>query len=294
MAPAKYQRPRLLALLAVLALSSLTWGPAFAAEPAKGAMGKPVSAPAASSGAPVSAANYPAPPSAGPPHWDYKGDDGPQNWGSLAPEYALCGTGLQQSPIDIQRVYTGSDPRIQFNYKPSRLRVVNNGHTIQVNYDPGSSIKIDDHTYELLQFHFHTPSEHKLNGQTFDMELHFVHKSAEGTLAVVGVFLQRGAVNEALQDLWEHLPSLAGEERSYQTVMINAADLLPSTATYYLYSGSLTTPPCTEGVRWNVIASPLPISDAQVTTFKRLFPFNARPVQPLNDRFVINVVGPKS
>ncbi len=227
------------------------------------------------------------------PHWDYLGENGPQYWANLAPEFALCSTGQNQSPIDIRRVYSGAEPRIQFNYRPSKLHVVNNGHTIQVNTDPGSFIRIDDRTFELQQFHFHTPSEHTVNGQAYDMEIHFVHKSAEGALAVVGVFMKRGAVNEGLQEVWEHLPGLPGEERSYQTVLVNAADLLPSAQAYYLYSGSLTTPPCSEGVRWNVMLAPVEISDAQVASFKRLFPLNARPVQPLRERFVINVTGAK-
>jgi carbonic anhydrase len=225
------------------------------------------------------------------PHWDYRGENGPAAWGSLAPEFALCSAGQNQSPIDLQRVYTGSEPRLQFDYRPSKLRIVNNGHTIQVNYDPGSFLRIDKRSYELVQFHFHLPSEHTLKGQPFDMELHLVHKNAEGILAVVGVFLQRGAVSEGLQEVWEHLPGMAGEERSYQTVMVNAADLLPGNASYFLYSGSLTTPPCSEGVRWHVMATPLEFSEAQYIAFKRLFALNARPVQPLRERFVIQVTG---
>jgi len=227
----------------------------------------------------------------GAPHWEYVGEVGPVAWGSLAPEFAVCGTGQNQSPIDLQRVYTGSEPRLQFDYRPSKLRIVNNGHTIQVNYDPGSFLRIDKRSYELVQFHFHLPSEHTLKGQPFDMELHLVHKNAEGILAVVGVFLQRGAVSEGLQEVWEHLPGMAGEERSYQTVMVNAADLLPGNASYFLYSGSLTTPPCSEGVRWHVMATPLEFSEAQYIAFKRLFALNARPVQPLRERFVIQVTG---
>lgn len=225
------------------------------------------------------------------PHWDYRGETGPLAWGNLSPEFALCGTGQNQSPIDVQRVYTGSEPRLKFDYHPSKLRIVNNGHTIQVNYEPGSFVRIEKRSYELLQFHFHLPSEHTLKGQPFDMELHLVHRSAEGALAVVAVYIQRGAVNEGLQEVWEHLPGMAGEERGYQTVMVNAADLLPQNPSYYLYSGSLTTPPCSEGVRWNVMATPIEFSEAQYVTFKRLYAFNARPVQPLRERFVIQVTG---
>ncbi len=231
-------------------------------------------------------------PQAGPgsaPHWDYRGENGPSAWGSLAPEFALCSAGQNQSPIDVRRVYTGNEPHLQFSYRPSKLRIVNNGHTIQVNYDPGSFLKIDNRAYELVQFHFHLPSEHTVKGQPFDMEMHLVHRSAEGALAVVGVLMQRGSVSEGLQEVWEHLPGMAGEERSYQTVMVNAADLLPQNPSYYLYSGSLTTPPCSEGVRWQVLATPIEISEAQYVTFKRLFTLNARPVQPVRERFVIQV-----
>jgi carbonic anhydrase len=235
-----------------------------------------------------------APPSHGSsPHWEYAGESGPSVWSTLAPEFALCGSGNSQSPVDLQRVYSGTDPKILFNYRTSKLRVVNNGHTVQVNYEPGSNIKIDDRTYELIQFHFHTPSEHTIKGQTSEMEVHFVHRSADGALAVVGVMMHSGNVNEGLQAVWEHLPGLAGEERTYQTVTVNAADLLPATGAYYLYGGSLTTPPCTEGVRWQVMQSPIEVSDAQIMAFRRLFPLNARPVQPLKDRFVIAVSGAK-
>ena len=242
---------------------------------------------------PAAKGHEPQPGLSGAPHWAYLGENGPKEWGVISPEFALCGTGQNQSPIDVQRVYSGAEPRIQFNYRPSKLRIVNNGHTIQINTDPGSFIKIDERTFDLVQFHFHTPSEHTVKGQAYDMEVHFVHKSAEGVLAVVGVLMKRGAVNEGLQDVWEHLPSLPGEERSYQTVTVNPAELLPPSQAYYLYSGSLTTPPCSEGVRWNLMLTPIEISDAQAGAFKRLFPLNARPVQPLRERFVINVTGAK-
>jgi carbonic anhydrase len=285
--------------------------PAWAAEPgpkptnpmlAPDAPAKPTRAAAASSGrsaesSAMRAAALSAPdpikmpmPGTGPA-WDYRGDSGPQAWSSLGSEYALCGSGVSQSPVDLSRTYNGPDPRIQFNYKPSHLKITNTGHTLQVTYDPGSFIKIDDRTYDLQSFHFHLPSEHTVKGQPYDMELHLVHRSAEGAVVVVAVFLQRGDVNEGLTEMWEHLPTLPGEERTYQTVMVNAATLLPSNPAYYLYNGSLTEPPCTEGVRWSVMATPVQASDAQVLTFKRLFPMNARPVQPLHDRFLINVTG---
>jgi carbonic anhydrase len=159
-----------------------------------------------------------------------------------------------------------------------------NGHTIQVNYDEGSSITYNETTYQLVQFHFHHPSEHTVNGEPAAMEIHFVHKDAAGNLAVVGVLLVEGeADNQAYASVFTHLPA---EESEPQTsdIKVNAADMLPESRTFYTYTGSLTTPPCTQGVRWLLLTEPIELSAAQLAAFNAIFEHNARPVQPLNDR----------
>ncbi len=217
-------------------------------------------------------------------HWGYEGEQGPQNWGSLKPEYALCGEGKSQSPINIANAQEAELAEIKFSYNDSGLKIINNGHTIQINYAPGSTVEIGGKTYDLLQFHFHTPSEHTVDGNAYNMEMHLVHKNAEGELAVVGVFMQEGASNPIIETLWSNLPEKENEEKDVSAVQINAANLLPADKAYYHYSGSLTTPPCSEAVNWNVLKTPVEVSSEQVATFAAIFKANARPVQPLNDR----------
>lgn len=222
--------------------------------------------------------------------WSYEGSSGPEHWGDLKAEFATCKAGREQSPIDIPAVMkVGKVEPIGFDYRPSPLRIVNNGHTIQVDYAAGSSIQIGADRYELLQFHFHTPSEERVQGRAYDMVAHLVHRDAQGRLAVVAVLLTRGARNAVVESLWEHLPQHAGEEKSPSAVTIDVAQLLPSEREYYAFSGSLTTPPCSEGVRWNVLSTPVEISDAQFRAFTKLFPNNARPVQPLHGRTIRKV-----
>jgi len=164
--------------------------------------------------------------------------------------------------------------------------VVNNGHTIQVNYNEGSSIKVDGMTFELKQFHFHGPSEHTINGQYFELEMHLVHQSADGSLAVVGVLIREGAENPAFAPFSDHLPTKSGEEYSSQDT-INADDLLPASRLSYRYSGSLTTPPCSEGVKWLVLTTPIEMSGTQIASFKDIIQNNNRPVQPHNGRDIM-------
>lgn len=218
-------------------------------------------------------------------HWGYDGSDGPQNWGNLSEAYALCGKGKNQSPINITWSADVDLDNIEFFYQNSPLSIVNNGHTIQVNYRPGSYIKIAGQTYELLQFHFHSQSEHLVNGKHSELEMHLVHKSDEGTLAVVGVFIQAGKDNSALQKIWDYLPRETSQEVAAETE-INAAALLPQKTDYYHYAGSLTTPPCSEGVRWFVMTSPIEVSEQQIADFTAIFAGNFRPVQALNRRNV--------
>ncbi|MBF0568176.1 MAG: carbonic anhydrase family protein [Nitrospirae bacterium] len=218
-------------------------------------------------------------------HWTYEGDSGPVKWGELATEYAVCKTGKHQSPVDIKES-KNADKKIVYkvDYKAVPLKIINNGHTIQVNYATGSTIAINGMTYQLVQFHFHHPSEHTVTGKSYPMELHLVHKNDKGELAVLGVFMTEGKENAAIKTLWDNLPDKVNEERSVPSVNINASALLPEMDSIFVYSGSLTTPPCSEGVSWNVFNSPIEVSKAQIDKFIAVVGSNARPVQPLNDR----------
>jgi carbonic anhydrase len=217
------------------------------------------------------------------PHWGYEGEAGPAAWGNLNPEYTLCSTGTSQSPIDITSATSQDLTDISFNYQPTNLNILNNGHTIQVNYDAGSFIELDGVPYELKQFHFHTPSEHTLNGEPFAMEMHLVHQSTDGTLAVVGVMIRQGQEHPAFQPVWANLPLEEGPEQKVSQ-QLNINDLLPAERLTYRYSGSLTTPPCSEGVNWLVLTAPIEMSEAQLAAFKSIFKLNNRPIQPLNER----------
>lgn len=223
---------------------------------------------------------------AGGPHWDYDGREGPEHWGKLHKDYATCGLGHKQSPIDITDTVKDKLPAIEFNYQPSPLKIVNNGHTVQVNFIDGSGIKIGADRYTLLQFHVHTPSEEQVQGKTYDMVAHFVHKNAAGQLAVVGVLFEKGAENAALAPVVARLPKNAGPERVHAEVSVDVAKLLPADKGYYTFEGSLTTPPCSEGVRWMVLKTPVTASAAQLDAFKAIVHHNARPVQPLHGRVV--------
>lgn len=224
-------------------------------------------------------------------HWSYAGDTGPGNWGKLAPEYALCSTGRRQSPIDISSAAARDLANISFNYQPMPLNVANNGHTAQVNAAPGSFITIDGERFDLAQFHFHSPSEHTIRGVQADAEMHLVHKSADGGLAVVGVMLQRGAHNPAFDPVWNNIPA-PGQTVTPSGAFVNAAALLPADTRTFRYDGSLTTPPGTEGVRWNLMVQPVTVSSSQLAAFRRHYHGNNRPVQALNGREVVEDVSP--
>jgi len=218
--------------------------------------------------------------------WSYAGETGPQHWGDLKAEYATCKTGKEQSPIDIRSATKAPLPAIRFQYKSSPLRIINNGHTIQVNYAPGSFITVGDKRYELKQFHFHHPSEERVQGKSYAMVAHLVHADSQGNLAVIAVLLTPGKANRSLDEIWTHMPRTEGKEEAIAGVEVNADNLLPHNLTYYTYPGSLTTPPCSEGVTWFVLKTPVQISPEQVNAFARIFPDNARPIQPLNGRVV--------
>ena len=222
-----------------------------------------------------------------PPHWTYEGEEGPSHWGELDQSYAVCGTGKSQSPIDVANPSEQDLANISFHYQPSEVNILNNGHTVQVNYDPGSYIELDNARYDVVQFHYHAPSEHTINGESFPAELHIVHRNADGNLAVVGILLREGTENAAYQPFIGNLPNEKTDPKD-AGVKINAMDLLPSVGTTFRYSGSLTTPPCSEGVNWLLMTTPVDLSMQQLTALDSLFEGgNNRPVQPINDRTLI-------
>lgn len=220
------------------------------------------------------------------PNWSYGGAANPTQWGDLSQDFAACQLGGAQSPINLSDATQGAADPITFAYKPTPLSVTNTGHTIQVNYAPGSQITLDGQDYELLQFHFHTPSEHTIQGKASALELHFVHRNAAGQLAVVGVMIDAGAPNPVIDQIWKAIPA-AGATQTTKTITVNGADLLPQNHAYYSYEGSLTTPPCSEGVKWNVLAEPITVSATAIDAFQSLYPVNARPLQAMHDRKVV-------
>ena len=220
-------------------------------------------------------------------HWDYSAAHGPEHWADLNPQYALCKNGHHQSPIDIRNPKKADLPPIQFDYRPSPLHVIDNGHTIMVNYGPGSSISVDGKKYALKQFHFHRPSEERINGKGYEMVVHLVHADDEGNLAVVAVLLQQGKDNALVHELWNDLPKEKEKEEVLNNVRVNAAGLLPAERGYYTFPGSLTTPPCSENVTWFVLKRPVTISSAEIEQFSKLYRHDARPTQPLYDRVVL-------
>lgn len=219
-------------------------------------------------------------------HWSYTGDGAPYYWGGLKEEYATCGSGKRQSPIDISSVTVSSLPAIDVDYKDTPLDIVNNGHSIQVNYAQGSSITVGGKRYNLLQFHFHAPSEHTMGGKSYPMVMHLVHKADDGQLAVIGVMIRAGNENHMINKIWQHIPATAGESVTVADVSVNAIGLLPRDPTYFDYSGSLTTPPCSEGVHWMFMAAPIDFARGQIEKFTAIYTGNNRPVQPLNGRVV--------
>jgi len=215
--------------------------------------------------------------------WGYTGDIGPEHWGDLDPSYRMAKTGRRQSPIDLAAPFERGANEIDIAYQPAALEITNNGHSVQVDWPSGSWLTIGATRYELLQFHFHTPSEHTVNGELLDMELHLVHRSAAGELAVVGVFLSVGWPHETIGTLWDRMPEAVGGHVS-DGVEVDPATLLPPNRVYVEYDGSLTTPPCTEDVAWIVMLDAIEVSADQVEKFKRVVGIDNRPVQPLNGR----------
>ncbi|MCL4155228.1 UNVERIFIED_CONTAM: hypothetical protein GTU68_040977 [Idotea baltica] len=221
-------------------------------------------------------------------HWGYNGEEGPSHWSELSVDFIQCVEGHSQSPIDFNSDLCEhhQDPyHLQFHYVPSVLDVVNNGHTEQVNCLTNDEIDVEGHAYRLSQFHFHTPSEHTLDGVHFPMEIHFVHKDSAGQIAVVGILVESGKHNLTFDPILSHLPKHSGEH-DVVPVPINPSDLFPENQHTFRYEGSLTTPPCSEHVHWMVFEEHIQMSADQIQAFQRIFPHNNRPVQPLNDRTV--------
>lgn len=223
-------------------------------------------------------------------HWSYEGTTGPTHWGSIAGN-ETCGTGQSQSPINITGATATDLTNIAFSYHSPAVTVIDNGHTVQANNEAtdASKITVDGVDYNVLQFHFHSPSEHEVGGVLADAEFHIVHKAADGTLAVVGLLLKGGATeNAAYKTVLEQFATTTGHENVEQTpgTAIDLNTLLPDAAdrTTYRYTGSLTTPPCTEGVKWFVMTKFIDVSDAQITALKAHHDANNRPVNPLNSR----------
>lgn len=221
-----------------------------------------------------------------PEHWDYGTLHGPSHWSELNPEFASCGNGHHQSPIDIRNPQKADLPPLQFDYKPVPLDIIDNGHTIMINYAPGSSLTVGGKRYELKQFHFHRPSEEKINGKGFAMTVHLVHADAQGKLAVVAVLLQQGEDNALVRQLWSNMPTEKEKEEHLNNIQIDMDGLLPADRGYYTFSGSLTTPPCSEDVTWFVLKHPVTVSAAEIEQFSKLYRNDARPTQPLYDRVV--------
>lgn len=222
--------------------------------------------------------------------WDYSGPRGPRHWSALDTAYAACNDGREQSPIDIRSTIRADLPALRFEYKSGPLEgLTDNGKTIRVNYHAPRNenvLVVAGDRYRLTQFHFHRPAEELVNGKRYDMVLHLMHEASDGRVAGVAVFLTAGRANATIQRIWDHMPTVVGTEDSVLGIDIDPAGMLPRDAAYYMYVGSLTAPPCTEGVTWFVLKTPVEISAAQIAAFAKRYPHDVRPVQPLNGRVV--------
>lgn len=219
--------------------------------------------------------------------WDYSDKFGPSHWADLSAEFTTCKTGHQQSPIDIRHPHKATLPAIHFHYQPTPLHIIDNGHTVMINYAPGSFISIAGHKYALQQVHFHRPSEETINGKTFEMTAHLVHADKKGHLAVVAVLLQRGPENALIDELWKAVPLEKEKEERRDNIQIDVSQILPSDRSYYTFAGSLTTPPCTEHVTWFVLKRPTTVSAKEIERFSQIYRNDARPTQPLYGRIVL-------
>lgn len=221
-------------------------------------------------------------------HWEHQGENGPENWAKLKPEFSTCATGQRQSPVHILETDAIPGPAevLKFDYKPSGGSVVNNGHTVQVDLAGDNTLYVRGSAYKLIQFHFHHPAEERVNYKGFSMVAHLVHQNAEGQLAVVAVLIDPGAANPLIDQIWTRMPLDVKDRVGLPVGLIDMNQILPTDQRYYQFIGSLTTPPCTEGVLWLVMKQPMTVSREQLKLFTKLYPMNARPVQALNGRLV--------
>lgn len=217
-------------------------------------------------------------------HWDY---EHPEQWGDIAPEYRVCKTGNHQSPIDLDSSRKFALKPVEIHYRDIPLQIINNGKTIKVDNKLENFIVLERKRYDLAQFHFHHPSEHTVEGKSYPMEIHFVHQDRQGYLAVLAVFLKEGTENKALKPIFDFIPSQKNSEKYLGDVRVSTSQLLPENLASYRYSGSLTTPPCSENVSWVVFREPLEISPAQFQQFEQIIHFNARPRQAINLRSIL-------
>lgn len=219
----------------------------------------------------------------GSAQWGYTGEIGPEHWAKLTPDNAAC-AGKNQSPVNLTGFIEAELQPIQFSYQAGGTEILNNGHTVQVNYEKGSNIKIDDIQFNLLQFHFHAPSENHINGKSYPLEAHLVHADKEGNLAVIAVMFEEGKKNSGLESAWSKMPEQAGDKHDLKTAA-DANNILPANKDYYRFNGSLTTPPCSEGVRWFVMKEAASASKEQIASFEHVMHHqNNRPIQATHSR----------
>jgi carbonic anhydrase len=220
-------------------------------------------------------------------HWGYSGAEGPEHWGKLDPDFTACSEGQNQSPIDLTGFIESDLKPVGIHYQANGKEIINNGHSVQVNFTPGSKISVDAHEFELKQYHFHAPSENHIHGKSYPMEAHLVHADATGNLAVIAVMFVEGETNQSLANAWPHMPGKAGGKQSLSSA-VSAEGILPSHRDYYRFNGSLTTPPCSEGVWWLVMKEPVTAKKDQIEKFVQIMQHpNNRPIQPLNARTVL-------
>ena len=229
----------------------------------------------------------------GPPvsKWTYDGATGPDHWAQLGGDAATCGTGLRQSPVDIPGNPPPQHGKVVLNYNSVMATIQNTGKTVRIVPQSGGSLTVDGDAYQLQYIEFHSPSEHSIGGHRATLESQFVHEDAAHHKLIVAVMYDVGVADPMLGSLWTYLPSDPGQPVPLPDLLINAQDLLPSTEDFYTYSGSMTSPPCTEGVTWMVYSSPLSVSAEQADAFERLFGPNARPLQPAHERNFIHITG---
>lgn len=220
--------------------------------------------------------------------WSYEGSNGPEHWGKLTQDFSLCSAGKEQSPINIQKAISAQHHELDLSFTQSRQEIVNNGHSIQINVEQGNTLKLDNDIYTLQQFHFHSPSENEINGKAYPLEAHFVYKSKSGALAVLAMMFDEGKNNSELGNAWSQLSEKLNSPEQLKTI-VNLKTLLPESFKYYKFTGSLTTPPCSEDVSWLVIEQPEEASKEQILAFRKIIKHdNNRPIQKSNGRVIID------